>query len=311
MQLLMMARYRVVAGLAVLGLFCVVPMRGQLTLPREGETLRSFEVATIKPAAPDAHMMRIQWMPGGYRMENVQLSLIIRNAFGAHSDAQLVGGPQALLDKHFDVQAKMDANDAAQLKAMSRDDRGRRMDLMMQALLRDRFQLKMHVEMRELPVYALVLAKGGPKLQPAAPSAPAPAPEPDAGAQPPALPDQLPHRPPQGTSMMRATSTKVEMSVSGGAMEQLAAMLTGQGDTGGRVIIDRTGLTGKYDWNLTWTPPQTGMETGPKGADGTPPDSDAPGLFTALQEQLGLRREAQKGPVQVVVIDHLEPPSPN
>jgi uncharacterized protein (TIGR03435 family) len=311
MWLLMMPGCRLVAGLAALGLFCVVPIRAQLTLPKEGETLPSFEVATVKPAAADARGMRIQWMPGGYRMENVQLSLIIRNAFGAHSDAQLVGGPQALLDKHFDVQAKMDANDAAQLKAMSRDDRERRMDLMVQALLRDRFQLKMHVEMRESPVYALVLARGGPKLQPAAPSAPAPAPEPDAGAQPPALPDQLAHRPPQGTSMMRASSTKVEMSVSGGTMEQLASMLTGQGDTGGRVIIDRTGLSGKYDWYLTWTPAEMGMRTEPTGADGTPPDSDAPGLFTALQEQLGLRLESQKGPVQVVVIDHLEPPSPN
>jgi uncharacterized protein (TIGR03435 family) len=309
MRLLMMPGCRVVVGLAVLGLFCVVPTRAQLTLPREGETLPSFEVATVKPAAADAHMMRIQWMPDGYRMDNLKLSTIIRNAFDAQSDAQLVGGPQALLEKHFDVQAKIDANDTAQLKAMSRDDQERRMDLMMQALLRDRFQLKMHVETRELPVYALVLAKGGPKLQPAAPSAPAP--EPDAGVQPPALPDQLPHRPPPGSSMMRMSPTKAEMTVSGGTMEELASMLTGQGEIGGRFIIDRTGLTGKYDWYLAWTPVQMGMETAPKGSDGSPPDSDAPGLFTALQEQLGLKLESQKGPVQVVVIDHLEPPSPN
>jgi uncharacterized protein (TIGR03435 family) len=243
----MMPRCRDVAGLAVLGLFCVVPMRAQLILPQDSETLPSFEVATVKPTAPDARGMRIQWMPDGYRMDNVQLSLIIRNAYGAHSDAQLVGGPEPLLDKHFDVQGKMDASDAAQLKAMSRDERQRRMALMMQALLRDRFQLKMHVEIGELPRYALMVARGGPRLQPAAPPTPVPAPEPGAGAQPPDLPDQVPHRPPEGSSMMRVSSTKAEISVSGGTMEQLATMLTGQGETGGRVIIDRTGLTGKYD----------------------------------------------------------------
>lgn len=311
MRLLMMSGCRVVAGLAVLGLSCVMPVRAQLILPKDGETLPSYEVATVKPAAADAHMMRIQLMPDGCRMENVQLSLIIRNAYGAQSDAQLLGGPEALLDKHFDLQAKMDADDAARLKAMSRDDRQRRMDLMMQALLRDRFQLKMHVEMRELPVYALVVAKGGSKLQPAAPAPPSPAPEPGAGAQQSGFPDHLPDRPPPGASFMRMSSTTAEMHTSGGTMEQLAAMLMGMGQTVDRVILDKTGLTGKYDWVLKWTPAEAGMGLGPKGANGSAPDPDAPGLFTALQEQLGLRLEAQKGPVQVIVIDHLEPPSPN
>ena len=313
MRLLKMSGCKVVAGLGVLVLSCVMPMRAQLILPKDGETLPSYEVATVKPAAADAHMMRIQLMPDGCRMDNVQLSLIIRNAYGAHSDAQLLGGPEALLDKHFDLQAKVDADDAAQLKTMPRDDRERRMALTMQALLRDRFQLKMHVEVRELPVYALVVTRGGSKLQPAAQAPPSPAPGPDAGAQPPDLPDQLPHRPPPGASFMRISSTTAEMVMSGGTMEELAEMLTGQGETGDRVIIDKTGLKGKYDWDLKWTRAETGigLGLGPKGANGSPPDSDAPGLFTALQEQLGLRLEAQKGPVQVIVIDHLEPPSPN
>ncbi len=307
MPLLMMSRCKAATGLAVLGLFWLVPMRAQLILPQDGETLPSFEVATVKPAA-DPNMVRIQWMPDGYRMDNVQLNMIIRDAYGAHSGAQLLGGPGALLDSHFDVQAKMDADDAAKLKTMPRDNQQRCMALMMQALLRDRFQLKMHVETREMPVYALMVARGGVKLQPSAP-APEPAPQPGAGARLPELPGQLPHHPPPGSSMMQMSLTKAEASVSGGTMKQLAAMLTGQEETEGRVVIDRTGLTGKYDWYLEWTP--AGTTTEMKGGNGTPPDSDAPGLFTALQEQLGLRLEAQRGPVQVVVIDHLEPPSPN
>jgi uncharacterized protein (TIGR03435 family) len=169
----------------------------------------------------------------------------------------------------------------------------------------------MHVETRDLPVFALLVAKGGPKLQTAAPPAPGTAPEQAATAQPPGLPDQLPQRPPKGTSMMRVTSTKAEMTVSGGTMEQLASMLSGQEETEEHVVIDKTGLTGKYDWYLTWTPADAQMGAQQKGADGSPSGPDAPGLFTALQEQLGLRLEAQKGPVQVVVIDQLEAPSPN
>lgn len=309
MRLLRMSRCGVVAGVALLSLFGVAPMRAQLTLPQNGETLPTFEVATIKPSQPDTHRMSIQSMPDGYRMENVELSLIIKNAYGANSDAQLIGGPQALLDKHFDVQTKMDANDAAQLKALSQDDRQRRMALMMQALLRDRFQLKMHVETRELPIYVLVVAKGGPKLQPTAPAASEPAPELGTGTQPIQLPDQPLHRPPHGSWVMRMSSTKAEMSVSGGTMERLAQMLTVWESAEGRVVFDRTGLAGKYDWHLEWTPEGMGMAQ--KGADGSTPESDAPGLFTALQEQLGLRLEPQKGQVQVVVIDHLEAPSPN
>lgn len=309
MPLLRMSRCGVVAGVALLSLFGVEPMRAQLTLPQNGETLPTYEVATIKPSQPDTQRISIQGMPDGLRMENVELSMIIKNAYGANSDAQLIGGPQALLERHFDVQTKIDANDATQLKALSQDDRQRRMALMMQALLRDRFHLKMHVETRELPIYVLVVAKGGPKLQPTAPAAPEPAAEPGTEAKPQEMPDQLPHRPKQGTMMMRITSTKAEMSMSGGTMERLAQMLTVWESAEGRVVFDRTGLTGKYDWHLEWTPEGMGMAQ--KGADGSAPDSDAPGLFTALQEQLGLKLEPQKGQVQVVVIDHLEAPSPN
>jgi uncharacterized protein (TIGR03435 family) len=297
-----------VVGLMGLG---VVGLRAQLVLPKEGETQPAFEVSTVRTSAAGSEMMRMQWGGDSCRIENFQLRTIIRQAYGALSDDQIVGGPDALMDGHFDINAKADANDAAQMKNLSRDDRNRESRLMLQSLLAERFHLKVHIETKELPVYALVIAKGGAKLTA---SAPPPATPPDEGAPPPkaaVAPDQLPKTAPRGMSMIRMSSTKIEASASEGTMEQLASMLTNQPDAGGRVVIDKTGLTGKYDWSLAWAP-SMGMGGPMKGADnGTGSDADAPGLFTALEEQLGLKLEPQKGPVQVVVVDHVEAPSAN
>lgn len=299
---------RMFVGLALSNLFFLLPMQAQLIFPKSGETLPTFEVATIKPGIPHAPT-QTYWLFKGPLMDNVPLSEIIRDAYDAHSSAQLIGGPQALLEQRFDLRTKIDPADVAKLKNMSPNDRSRRMRLMLQALLRDRFDLKMHVEKRELPVYALVVAKGGPKLQPTAPADSTPAPQTHAAAQTPSSPGNPP-QPPQGMHwLMQSGANGSHMDVSGGTMEELAAALTGQEATEGRLVIDRTGLTGKYDWHLEWTPAGAQMES--NGMGGSSPHSDAPALFTALREQLGLRLESQKGPVQVVVIDHLEPPTPN
>src|SRR5690348_2733082 len=140
MRLLRMSAYRIVAGLALSSLFCLMPMQGQLILPKEGETLPSFEVATVKPAPADAHMTRENWVSEGPQMDNVVLSEIIRDAYDAHSKAQLVGGPQALLEQRFDLRTRIDPADIAKLKTISPNERSRRVRLMLQALLRDRFQ---------------------------------------------------------------------------------------------------------------------------------------------------------------------------
>src|SRR6185437_13020604 len=303
--------FRVTVGLALSISLYVLPTSAQLLLPKDGETLPTFEVATIKPASKDANGSMSQWTPDGFRVDNFTLSQIIRGAYGAQSHAQLVGGPQALLDQHFDVMAKMDPEDMAKYKALSRDDKRRQMDLMLQALLRDRFHLKMHVETRELPIFALAVDKGGPKLQPTAAASPAPTPEPGEAASLPAMPKSMPHRLPPGSMMERMSGTSAEMSVGGGTMEQLAQMLTGQEAVQERLVIDKTGLKGKYDWYLKWTPAEAEMAAASKGSDGSSPVSDAPGLLTAVREQLGLKLEPSKGPVLIVVIDHLEPPSPN
>jgi uncharacterized protein (TIGR03435 family) len=307
-------RFVAVTGLAALGVFVPLPLRAQLVLPKEGETLPSFEVATIRASAEGGQIMRFQWGGDTCRIENFQLRSIIRQAYGATSDDQIVGGPDALMDEHLDLDAKADANDAEQMKKMTRDERSRESRLMLQSLLADRFHLKVHIETKVLPVYALVVAKGGPKLKA---SAPPPPPSPDADGtapqSPPAPPSPdkpLPKQVPPGSMMMRGSSTKMELTASEGTINGLAKILANQPDAGGRQIIDQTGLTGKYDYHLEWAPADTAM--GVKGADnGTGPDADAPPLFTALEEQLGLKLEPQKGPVQVVVIDHMEAPSAN
>jgi uncharacterized protein (TIGR03435 family) len=290
----------------------------QLTLPKDGETPPSFEVSTVRAAA-DSNGMMIRWMPDCYQTQNVPLRQVIRNAYGATSDEQIVGGPEALLGQHFDVNAKVDADLAAAMKKMKREDQNRQMALMLQSLLAERFHLKVHIETKVMPVYALVVAKGGPKLKE---SAPAPPPSTDADGSsaaqaappPPPSPGQpLPKQVPRGNIMMRASSTKVELTASEGTMESLAKIVANQPDAGGRQILDKTGLTGKYDYHLEWTPAGTGLAM--KGADnGTAvsgADPDAPGLFTAIEEQLGLKLEPDRGPVQVVVIDHVEAPTAN
>ncbi|HEX4310094.1 MAG TPA: TIGR03435 family protein [Acidobacteriaceae bacterium] len=279
----------------------------QLVLPKEGETVPSFEVATVRAAA-FSNGMRVDWGENGYRAENITLRSVICGAYGANSDAQLVGGPDALLDGHFDIHAKTDANDLAAMKKMSPEDRQRQTSLMMQSLLAERFHLRVHIETRELPVYALVVAKSGSKLKASAPEPPK-ADEDVAPAAPAASPDQLPQKAPRGGSMMRMSTTRAEDMVSDGTMEMLATVLSTQPEADGRLVIDGTGLTGKYDWDLEWAPVHTAGST--KGTDGLPVEADPPSLLTALEEQLGLKLEKQKGPVQVVVIDHVEAPSAN
>jgi uncharacterized protein (TIGR03435 family) len=138
---------------------------------------------------------------------------------------------------------------------------------MVQALLADRFQLKLHTETRTLPAYDLVLAKGGSKL----------------------LPSES-----NGKSI---GVSRTHFNGQGLGMTSIAEELS---KIAGRVVVDKTALTGRYDLKLQWTPD-----------DGAAGDTDAPTLFTAIQEQLGLKLEPAKEPVPVLVVDHVEQPSPN
>jgi uncharacterized protein (TIGR03435 family) len=149
---------------------------------------------------------------------------------------------------------------------------------MMQSLLADRFKLTVHQETKEMPIYALVVAKNSPKLQPSK------AEETEFGG-----------------SRGQFLCQKVPMSMLAGQLRRLL----------GRPVHDETGLTGEYDFKLEWTPDEPPANAGTAEARTAPPDRTGPSIFTALQEQLGLRLESRKGVVVVLVVDRVERPSEN
>jgi uncharacterized protein (TIGR03435 family) len=176
---------------------------------------------------------------------------------------QISGGPAWTMDK-FDIEA-MVAGNGELTKTQARD--------VLRAVLEDRFHLKAHRENKEMAIYALVVAKGGPKLKESA-----------ADAQP--------------GMTVGGRGQMVEMNFTRWSMARLAEQIAGNED---RKVVDKTGLAGSYDFTLSYLQD--------RGADA--PKQDGPSLFAAVQEQLGLRVESQKGPVEILVIDHVERPSPN
>jgi uncharacterized protein (TIGR03435 family) len=246
----------------------------------------TFEVASIKPNKAGNGMMRIMFTPDGVSYTGISVLTLLKQTFDVEDD-RLLGAPGWAASDRFDIEAKVDAADAPRLKDLKFEQRR----AMLLPLLTDRFNLKFHHETRELPLYALVIAKGGSKLKEVKPEDPA-------------------HPQPRGwMSISRGKLDGREVTI-----EPLLHLLAQQL---GRTVQDKTGLTGNYTYVLQWTPDDApppmakGGNGSPPGGDATPTDSTGPSLFTALQEQLGLKLESTKGPVDVVVIDHIEAPSAN
>jgi len=232
----------------------------------------AFEVASIKPGDPSNPRTVMGIQTGRFNAANATLKMLIDFAYDVR-DNQIFGGPKWIDSDRFTIEAKPEG--AAT---------GPQIRLMMQSLLEERFKLALHRETKDGQVFQLVVAKGGSKLKEV----------PDAG--------QGGRR---GLMMGRG-----QLNGTAAPMENLVAQLSQQL---GRPMIDKTGLTGKYDFTLQWTPdPGQGAMFGPPGADAPPPpDPNGPTIFTALQEQLGLRLESAKGPVEVLVIERAEKPAEN
>ena len=280
-----------------------------------------FEVASIKVHPPPVNRILIAPSAGGrLSLEGFSVRMLVGRGYGV-LDVRVLGGQSWVDSDRFDIEAKAEggAIPPGQMGAM------------IQGLLEDRFQLKAHKETRELPVYDLVVAKGGPKIKLSAdqtPPAPLVPPGGDRGAGPRGdagpvargpVPGPVPGARggpgpgPFGTPPPRGAFGGGRGSMQGAAipLSNLVNFLTNQL---GRPINDKTGLTGLFDFKLEWTP---GSEQAP-GPFGPNPDAppppvpgDGPSLFTALQEQLGLRLESTKGPVEVVVIDSVQKPTEN
>jgi uncharacterized protein (TIGR03435 family) len=259
---------------------------GQTTAPRP-----QFEVASIKPnKSGDMRMMFRSASGGRFTASNVSLQSLITIAYHI-KDFQLSGAPPWLSER-YDIEAKAEGNPG-----------GDAMLPMLQGLVEDRLQFKFHRESKELPVYALVVAKAG-KLHPAEGECGPP----PSGPPPPPEPGKLPSAPCGGFFMFPGHLSGQKVPI-----EQLLDTLS---RFTGRTVLDKTNLTGKYDIEVQYTPEQGQFQAPPGGAPpGMPPmppiDPNGPSLFTALQEQLGLKLESQKGPVEIIVIDHIERPSEN
>jgi len=241
--------------------------------------LPSFDVVSVKQNMSGAATYKLAFTSDGLAIENVSLLHIIRAAYGMFNslDDKFIGIPGWASTENFDIQAKVADADVAVFQKLNFDKR----QLMVQALLADRFKLQAHHETRDLPIYELVTAKSGPTLQLSKSADP-------------------------GGAVKRERG---RITGQNAVMYQLATALT---DTLGRTVVDKTGVQGKYDFALIWTPDEA--DTPPSqspNAAAQPPDASGPSIFTAIQEQLGLKLVPAKGPVEVLVIDHVEHPSAN
>ena len=242
--------------------------------PMPADWVPAFEVATIKPSRPDAPGQAITVRGRTFATINVPVSMMLTFAYGLHPD-QLVGGPAWLATDRFDISAQPEGT------GMPND---RQLKAALAELIADRFKLTFHRDKKELSVYALTVLKTGHKLTKN---------ETD--------PNGLP-----GLFFRALGVFPVRNATMGDFTGTMQAIVLD------RPVVDQTGLQGRYDFTLTWTPDET--QFGGRGGQ-APPPADAttapPGLFTAIQEQLGLKLESTKLPVDVVVIDRIEKPTDN
>jgi bla regulator protein blaR1 len=237
----------------------------------------SFEVASIKPGDPAAGGTQIGLSPGGtFNAKNVTLKALIQNAYDVR-DFQISGGPGWIETQRYDIVAKgqdtgVSEDDIRTMTDQQRNLLKEKLVSRVRALLEERFQLKVHRETKEMPVYALVIAKTGTKIRV----------------------DDGP--PVNSLGIRRDDAGKSAVTAQAVPLASLVKLLSNQV---GRTVLDQTGLKGNYDFKMTFAP------------DLAAADADGPSIFTALQEQLGLRLDAQKGPVEVLVIDSAQKASEN
>jgi uncharacterized protein (TIGR03435 family) len=238
----------------------------------DAQPLPQFEVATIKRSAPvvDGRLtVTMGGDPGRIDYQGLPLRILLSRAFNVKDDQ--ISGPDWLDTERFDVTAKIPPS-------VSRD----RVPAMLQALLVERFKIVSHQDKKEMGIYALVVGKNGLKLKEVAE--------------------------PAGAGRLFVRNGHVEME---GTLSSLADQISRQVD---RPVFDRTGLKASYDIHLEWMPEPgqgslfKGLPSPPSqpGAEGASPERTGPSLFTAIQEQLGLKLESRKAPVDIVVIDRIQ-----
>lgn len=238
-----------------------------------------FDVASVRQNLTPEPRWRMSFTENGMSAKDVTPLYVIEEAYGLYDEQLWSGIPPWIKEKRFDIEAKYDVEKYPQIVLEQRR-------AMLQQLLAERFRLVVHHEQREFPLYALAIAKSGPKFGET-------------------KPEDVHVSSTYGPmcQVLRSKMGLIEMK--GCSMAQLAHNLTGwTRDDLGRTIVDHTELTGRYSFSLTWTP------------DSAPPlnSLDAgggPSIFTAVQEQLGLLLRPERGPLDTIVIDHVEMPTEN
>lgn len=280
-----------ILGVAGLVIVAISPLRAVTRAQLQTAGSATFEVASIKRNPSGDMRASIQSLPGGYRAVNAPLRTIIRDAY-ALQGFQLVGGPSWLDAERFDILAKAEGNPTPEQER-----------LMLRTLLAERFALSVHAETRELPLYAMVMAKAdgrpGPRLRrTGADCSEAPV---WRGTGPP------PSREPDSPCSAAGPGSGGGMRFRGVTLDAFAKFLATPAQ---RPVIDRTGLTGLFDIELELTA-ELGPPPPPPGMPDRVDRAFAPSIFTALQEQLGLKLDSRRGPIDVIVIDRVEPLVPN
>jgi len=273
------------SGLLLLSATCLFAQQPSQTTGAVG-ALPVYDAIAIHENKAGTNMSMVRWGSDAFTATNTTLTMLLMNAYGIREDL-MSGLPGWANSFRFDINAKISDPNPEAIKNLSREQRR----AMMVTLLKERFHLQTHIETKTLPVYDLVIAKGGLKLKE---NAAPPATSLDSSASPSAL------KP--GSFRINNSGTNSEMTAVAVPISNLAGNLAFQVE---RNVIDKTGLTSKYDFNLKWTPMQL------EGKVDATADNNAPDIFTALQEQLGLKLEPSKGPVDTLVVDHVEMPTEN
>jgi uncharacterized protein (TIGR03435 family) len=246
-----------------------------------------IDITSLKLHTGDGRGPEMRGSPGGFSLKYASLRDMIRAAYGVR-DFQIVGGPDWIDSDHYDFEAKARVS-PSQMHVV-----------VVQAVLQDRFKLKSHRETRELPVYVLTVAKGGPRMRQSKEGSCTPF---DGAGMPPRF---KPGDKPFCGVIKSGISLWLNKTIDAVGIKVADSLTTFLSNNLNRTVIDQTGLTGKYDIHLEWNR-QAANEPGSPA----PSADEGPSLITAVQDQLGLKLEPGRGPVKVLVIDRVERPDGN
>jgi uncharacterized protein (TIGR03435 family) len=256
--------------------FCTIQVAGQEKVSEaKAVNLPTYDVVSIKPNKTGSGNVSVSIDDGNFDAVNVSLKNLILSAYGL-KEGQLENLPGWGETERFDIQAKIVEPDKKLLESLSEDQ----FREMRQPILTDRFALTFHHEKKVLAIYELVVVKGGPKFQ---------------------ATTEVEEKSDKGVNGVRVGGISVhntQLTATGVPLSSVADTLSGQLH---RIVVDKTGLVGKYNLMLRWTP-----EDAPANGD-----ASAPTIFTAIQEQLGLKLRPGKEEVEALVIDHVAQPTEN